>query len=387
MKVAEIKKDIYSVGVSDWNVRNFHGYLTQRGSSYNSYLIMDEKITLIDTVKAPFTKEFLARIECVVPLEKIDYVVSNHVEMDHSGAMPELMKRCPNATVLMSAAAEKEHKLHYDTSKWKIQVVKTGDSVSLGKRTLSFLMTPMVHWPDNMVTYCVEDKILFSNDAFGQHYASAEYFDDELPLDVTLWEAKKYYANIVMPYSNQVVAALEAASKLDIKMIAPSHGLIWRSHIADILKCYIDWSQSKTEKKVVIVYDSMYGSTEKIAYAIRNAFENKGYSYKFFDLKSNHHSDVITDCLDAEYICVGSPALNKNILPSVASMLTYIQGLITKGKKGILFGSYGWAPMNIKVMQRYFEESSIELVATYNFNFIPKPEDLTNVTTDLENKI
>ncbi|MDR1005234.1 MAG: FprA family A-type flavoprotein [Bacteroidales bacterium] len=387
MKVTEIVKNIYSVGVSDWNVRNFHGYLTQRGSSYNSYLIIDDKIALIDTVKAPFTKEFIDRISLIVPLDKIDYVVSNHVEMDHSGAMPEIMKRCPNAVVLTSQSGEKEHKLHYDTSKWNVRVVQSGDSVSLGKRTLSFLMTPMVHWPDNMVTYCPEDKILFSNDAFGQHYASAEYYDDELPLDLILWEAKKYYANIVMPYSNQVVAALEAASKLDIKMIAPSHGLIWRSHIDKIFAAYNDWSHAKSSKKAVIVYDSMYGSTEKIAYAIRDAFESKGYDYKFFDLKSNHHSDVITDCLDAEYICVGSPTLNKNIMPSVASMLTYIQGLIVKGKKGILFGSYGWAPQNIKVMQRYFDESGIDLVASYNNNFIPNAEYLKSVTKDLETRI
>jgi flavorubredoxin len=387
MKVQEIAKNIYSVGVSDWNVRNFHGYLTQRGSSYNAYLIIDEKITLIDTVKTPFTKELLERIRSIVPLEKIDYVVSNHVEMDHSGAMPEVMKHCPKAIVLTSQSGEKEHKMHYDTSSWKMQVVKTGETISLGERTLSFLMTPMVHWPDNMVTYCPEEKILFSNDAFGQHYATSEYFDDELPLDVTLWEAKKYYANIVMPYSSQVAMALEAASKLDIRMIAPSHGLIWRSHIDKILSSYIDWSKSKAEKKVVIVYDSMYGSTEKIAYALRNAFENKGYIYKFFDLKSNHHSDVITDCVDAEYICVGSPTLNKNILPSVAAMMTYIQGLITKGKKGILFGSYGWTPQNMKIMQRFFEESSIDLVASYNFNFIPQAADLESVTTDAESRI
>jgi flavorubredoxin len=248
-------------------------------------------------------------------------------------------------------------------------------------------MTPMVHWPDNMVTYCPQEKILFSNDAFGQHLASDEYFDDEFPLDLILAEAKKYYANIVMPYSSQVALALDAASKLDIGMIAPSHGLIWRTHIDKILEMYGKWSKSKTEKKAVIVYDSMYGSTEKIAYSIRNAFENKGYSYKFFDLKSNHVSDVITDCLDAEFICVGSPTLNKNIMPSVASMMTYIQGLITKEKKGVLFGSYGWVSQNMKVMERFFEESSIELIAKYNINFIPQRKDLDAITQDLEGKI
>jgi flavorubredoxin len=385
MKTKEIAKGIYSVGVADWNVRNFHGYLTQKGTSYNAYLIIDEKITLIDTVKVQFAQELIDRISQVVNLEKIDYVVSNHVEMDHSGAMPELMKRLPNATVLTSQSGAKEYKLHFNPD-WKFQIVKTGDSISLGKRTLNFFMTPMVHWPDNMVTYCPEEKILFSNDAFGQHLASSDCFDDE-PLDLILQEAKKYYANIIMPYSSQAVAALDAVKKLDIRMIAPSHGLIWKNNVPAILEHYEKWAHSQADKKVVIVYDSMYGSTEKIAYAIRNAFEAKAYQYKFFDLKSNHVSDVITDCLDAEYICVGSPTLNKNIMHSVAAFLTYLQGLITKTKKGILFGSYGWTQQNMKLMERYFEESGIELVDKYNVNFIPDKEALQAITESLISKI
>ncbi|GHT06140.1 hypothetical protein AGMMS49525_14130 [Bacteroidia bacterium] len=385
MKTKEIAKGIYSVGVADWNVRNFHGYLTQKGTSYNAYLIIDEKITLIDTVKVQFTQELIDRISQVVSLEKIDYVVSNHVEMDHSGAMPELMKRLPNATVLTSQSGEKEHKLHFKPD-WKFQVVKTGDSVSLGIRTLQFLMTPMVHWPDNMVTYCPEEKILFSNDAFGQHLASSHSFDDE-PLDVIMEEAKKYYANIIMPYSSQVVGVMDAVKQLDIQMIAPSHGLIWKNNIPAILENYTKWAHGQVDKKAVIVYDSMYGSTEKIAYAIRNAFEAKDYAYKFFDLKHNHVSDIITDCLDAEYICVGSPTLNKNIMPTVAAFLTYLQGLITKTKKGILFGSYGWAQQNTKVMERYFEESGIELIDKYNVNFIPDDAALLAITAGVSSKI
>jgi len=385
MKIKEIAKGIYSVGVADWNVRNFHGYLTQKGTSYNAYLVIDDKITLIDTVKAPFSQELIDRISQVVSLEKIEYVVSNHVEMDHSGAMPEVMKRLPNATVITSQSGEKEHKLHFNPD-WKFQVVKTGDSISLGKRSLSFLMTPMVHWPDNMVTYCPEEQILFSNDAFGQHLASSLYFDDE-PLDLIIQEAKKYYANIIMPYSSQAAMAWEATKKLDLRMIAPSHGLIWKNNVNLILDLYGKWAHCRAEKKVVIVYDSMYGSTEKIAYAIRNAFEAKGYQYKFFDLKSNHVSDVITDCLDAEYICVGSPTLNKNIMPSVAAFLTYLQGLITKTKKGFLFGSYGWAQQNMKFMERYFDESGIDLIDKYNVNFIPESKALQAITESVIGKI
>jgi flavorubredoxin len=287
--------------------------------------------------------------------------------------------------VLTSQSGEKEHKLHFNPN-WKFQVVKTGDSISLGKRTLQFLMTPMVHWPDNMVTYCPEEKILFSNDAFGQHLASSNCFDDE-PSDLIFQEAKKYYANIIMPYSSQAVAALEAIKKLDIQMIAPSHGLIWKNNIPAILAFYTKWGHCQADKKVVIVYDSMYGSTEKIAYAIRNAFEAKGYEYKFFDLKSNHISDIITDCLDAEYICVGSPTLNKNIMPSVAAFLTYLQGLVTKTKKGILFGSYGWAQQSIKLMERYFDESGIELIDKHNVNFVPDKKALQAITESLISKI
>ena len=385
MKTREIAPGIYSVGVADWNVRNFHGYLTQKGTSYNAYLIIDDKITLIDTVKVQFTQELIDRIEQIIPLEKIDYIVSNHVEMDHSGALPGLMKRLPHAIIITSQSGEKEHKLHFRPD-WKFQVVKTGDSISLGKRSLSFFMTPMVHWPDNMITYCPEEKILFSNDCFGQHLASSFYFDDE-PLDIIVEEAKKYYANIIMPYSSQAVLTLDAVKKLAIRIIAPSHGLIWKNQVDLILACYEKWTHGLTEKKVVIVYDSMYGSTEKIAYSIRNAFESQGYQYCFFDLKSNHVSDIIIDCLDAEYICVGSPTLNKNIMPSVAAFLTYLQGLITKNKKGVLFGSYGWAQRNMKLMERYFDESAIELIDKYNVNFIPDTKALQSITENLSEKI
>lgn len=383
MKAIEVKKDIYWVGGIDWSLRNFHGYLTQRGSTYNAYLIIDEKITLIDTVKGYLTKELIERISSIIDPSKIDYVVSNHVEMDHSGAMPEIMTMLPNATVLTSAAGEKEHKLHYNTENWKIQVVKSGDSVNIGKRNISFVMTPMVHWPDNMVTYCPEEKILFSNDAFGQHIASSERFDDEYSLEIILEEAKKYYANIVLPYSNQVLGVLDVAKDLDIEMICPSHGIIWRKNVSSILEGYNKWASNHTDKKAVIVYDSMWGSTEKMANYIANAFEDKGYKYELFDLKSNHISDIITEVVEAEYICVGSPTLNKGILPTVASFLTYLQGLAPKGRKAILFGSYGWAQQNIKVMERYMQESDIEVVKTFNNNFIPTQEKLCSITKEV----
>ncbi len=382
MKAIEVKKDIYWVGAIDWKLRNFHGYLTQRGSTYNAYLIVDEKITLIDTVKGYLTKELIERISDIIDPKKIDYVISNHVEMDHSGAMPEVMEMLPNATVITSVAGEKEHRLHYKKD-WKFQTVKSGDTLNIGKRNLHFVMTPMVHWPDNMVTYCPEEKILFSNDAFGQHIASSERFDDEYPVETILEEAKKYYANIVLPYSSQVVGVMEIVRSLDIEMICPSHGIVWRKNIPLILENYEKWGSNQTDKKAVIVYDSMWHSTEMIAQMVKEAFEDKKYNYYIYDLKDTHISDIMTQIIEAEYICVGSPTLNKGILPTVAAFLTYLQGLAPKGRKGILFGSYGWAQANMKALDRYMEESNIEVKYRANINFIPSQEQLDKIKQEV----
>lgn len=382
MKAIEVKKDIYWVGAIDWKLRNFHGYLTQRGSTYNAYLIVDEKITLIDTVKGYLTKELIERISDIIDPKKIDYVISNHVEMDHSGAMPEVMEMLPNATVITSVAGEKEHRLHYKKD-WKFQTVKSGDTLNIGKRNLHFVMTPMVHWPDNMVTYCPEEKILFSNDAFGQHIASSERFDDEYPVETILEEAKKYYANIVLPYSSQVVGVMEIVRSLDIEMICPSHGIVWRKHISLILENYEKWGSNQTDKKAVIVYDSMWHSTEMIAQMVKEAFEDKKYNYYIYDLKDTHISDIMTQIIESEYICVGSPTLNKGILPTVAAFLTYLQGLAPKGRKALLFGSYGWAQANMKALDRYMEESNIEVKYRANINFIPSQEQLDKIKQEV----
>lgn len=383
----QIANNIFEVGVSDWDIRNFHGYLTPYGSSYNAYLIIDEKITLIDTVKASFAEELIDRVNEIIDISKIDYVVCNHVEMDHSGSLPYIMQKAPNATVITTQKAQTELKLHYDTSLWKWDVIKTGAVRNLGRRNLTFVATPMVHWPDNMITYCPEEKILFSNDAFGQHIAHSEIFADELSLDFVFKQAKNYYANIVMPYSLQVASALKIAATLDIQMIAPSHGMIFRKDLDTYLSLYSSWANGQYRKKAVIVYDTMWHSTEKIAKAIAKAFENKNYEFKVFNLQANHISTVIEDCLDAEYICVGSPALNKSIMPSVASFMTYLQGLVYKNKKGFLFGSYGWAGVNLKEMQRYFDQSHIEIIDTVNDQFIPTKQRLLEITKQIEDKL
>lgn len=380
MNRIQLAEGIYSVGAVDWNVRSFHGYTTNRGATYNAYLILDEKITLVDTVKAPFADELLARISDIIDPAKIDYVVSNHVEMDHSGALPAVMKAAPNAVIVTSAPnGLKGLQAHYG-SDYSFMAVKAGDSLSLGKRTLSFVATPMLHWPDNMVTYCPEEKILFSNDAFGQHYASNGRFDDETDLCEVMQEALKYYANILMPYGTQAKKALEIVKGLDLKLIAPSHGIIWRSHIDQILEKYEYFSSETPEKKAVIVYDSMWHSTEKMAHSVLEGFAEKGYTVKYYDLKECHISDIMCDVLNAEYIAVGSPTLNNNMLPTVSAFLTYLKGLAPKGKKGFAFGSYGWGGQSVAQVNELLEVSHIEIVMDpVRIQYVPTAEQLKSL--------
>ncbi|MCF8298866.1 MAG: FprA family A-type flavoprotein [Saprospiraceae bacterium] len=386
MKSKEIKKGIYWVGAIDWNVRNFHGYLTQRGTTYNAYLIIDEKVTLIDTVKPNLTDELISRISDIIDPSKIDYIICNHVEMDHSGAMPELMKINPNAMIVTCPSGEKGLEQHYHGN-WNYHIVKSGDSISLGKRSLQFVTTPMVHWPDNMVSYMPEEKILFSNDAFGQHLASGARFDDEFPVDMIMIEARKYYANIVLPYDKPVNKALGAAAGLDIQMIAPSHGLIWRKNIGAIIENYNKWASNETIKKAVIVYDTMWNSTEKMAIAIQSAFEEKGYICPRYNLAYNHISDIMTELLTAEYVCVGSPTLNGNIMPSVAGFLTYMQGLAPKGRKAIAFGSYGWGDQSIPKISKFFEDAGLEIIASKKIKFVPTESDLLEIEESIKELI
>lgn len=383
MKPVKLKENIYWVGGIDWDLRNFHGYLTQRGSTYNAYLVVDEKITLIDTVKYYLYDEMMERISAVVDPSRISYIVSNHVEMDHSGSLPMLKDVAKNAVVLTSPNGEKGLRLHYKKD-LNLQVVKTGDTVKTGSRTLSFLLTQMVHWPDNMVCYMPEEKILFSNDAFGQHIASSGRFDDEYPLQIVLEEARKYYANIVLPYSPQVQKALEAASSLDIGMIAPSHGVIWRSHIGDILEAYGGWADNRTEEKAVIVYDTMWNSTRKMAYAVAKAFENRGMAVRMLDLKANHISDIMTEALTAKYICVGSPTLNNNMLPSVAAFLTYLKGLAPKGRTGLAFGSYGWGGQSVAQVEESLAEAGCAVMEKIRVQYVPDENALGEITKKVE---
>ncbi len=380
LNAIEISPKVWWVGGIDWNERLFHGYTTEAGITYNAYLIMDEKITLIDTCKATFSNELVQRISQVVDPSKIDVVITNHVEMDHSGSLPVIHKIAPNAQIYASAGAGvKEVYAHFGI---EATPVKSGDTLCIGERTLTFVTTPMVHWPDNMVTYSDVDQILFSNDAFGQHFATTKRFDDENDLCEIMKQAKKYYANIVWPYGMQAGKALAAVKGLDLKMIAPSHGCIWRSHIDKILEKYEAWTTYQTEEKAVVVFDSMWHSTEMMAREICDSFIAEGISAKLIDVKASHISDIMTDLCDARYVAVGSPTLNSNMLPTVASFLTYMRGLSPKNDQriGLAFGSYGWAPLGPKQVYEELEKAKFNLpVPVITQQWIPSEENLAEL--------
>lgn len=380
LNAIEISPKVWWVGGIDWNERLFHGYTTERGITYNAYLIMDEKITLIDTCKATFADELVQRISQVVDPAKIDVVITNHVEMDHSGSLPVIHKIAPNAEIYASAGAGvNELRAHFGI---EATPVKTGDTLCIGERTLSFVTTPMVHWPDNMVTYSDVDQILFSNDAFGQHFATTKRFDDENDLCEVMKQAKKYYANIVLPYGMQAGRALAAVKGLDLKMIAPSHGCIWRSHIEDILAKYEAWTANQTEEKAVVVFDSMWHSTEAMAREICDAFIAEDIPAQLVDVKSTHISDIMLYMCDAKYVAVGSPTLNSNMLPTVASFLTYMRGLSPKNEHriGLAFGSYGWAPLGPKQVYAELENAKFQLpVPVVTQQWVPSAENLAEL--------
>lgn len=375
MRAIQIREGVFWVGAIDWNLRNFHGYLTQRGSTYNAYLIIDEKITLVDTVKAHLTEEMVGRISSLIDPSRIDYVICNHVEMDHSGALPAILKLAPNATVITSPKGETGLREHYGQD-WKFRPMESGTVLNTGKRNLHFILTPMVHWPDNMVVYVPEDKILFSNDAFGQHLASSERFDHEYPLDIIMLEARKYYANIVLPYSRQVQKVLVAIQDLDIEIIANSHGIIWNKHIPEILAAYRVWASNETRKKALLVYDTMWNSTEAMALAIQDAFDSNGYVTSRLSLQTNHISDIMTEMIDAEYLCIGSPTLNGRMLPTMSAFLTYLTGLAPKDRKAVVFGSYGWGPKQIDEMAGMLTQAGFEVVAMEKIKYVPGKEEL-----------
>jgi len=365
MSGVKIFQDIYWVGAVDWNTRSFHGhtYTIKRGTTYNAYLILDDKVALVDTVWGPFAAEMIGNIRQIIPPEKIDYIIANHVETDHSGALPQILKLCPRAKVFGSAKCREGLYKHY-YGNWDFQIVKTGDKLKLGKRTLTFIEAPMLHWPDSMFSYLIEDALLLSNDAFGQHYATGERFDDEVDEAVLMDEAAKYYGNILWPLSSLVLRKIEEIQRLNIpiKMIAPSHGIIWRKEPQKIVDAYLSWAKSKTKPKVVVVYETMWGATGKMARKIVEGITDSQVEVKLFDINGSDRTEVIKEMLDARGYIFGSSTHNNDMLPTIAGFLEFLRGLRPKNRVACVFGSYGWAGGAVNSIEKILKEAGIEIV-------------------------
>ena len=362
-----VKNNVQWVGKIDWELRKFHGdeYSTHRGSTYNSYLIREEKTVLIDTVWTPFAKEYVSNLADEIDLERIDYVVANHAESDHSGALPELMRRIPEAPVYCTANGLKSLKGHYHED-WNFNVVTTGDRISLGEKELVFVEAPMLHWPDSMFCYLTGDNILFSNDAFGQHYASEFMFNDLVDQNELLVECTKYYANILTPFSKLVARKIQEflAMKLPLDMICTSHGVIWRDNPAQIVEKYLKWASDYSENQITVVYDTMWNGTrvmaEQIAAGITDA--DPQVNVKLLNSAKTDKNDVITEVFKSKGVVFGSPTVNRGILTSVAGLLEEIRGLSFKKKKAAVFGSYGWSGESIKKLAESLSDAGFIVV-------------------------
>jgi anaerobic nitric oxide reductase flavorubredoxin len=380
-------KDIYYIGYVDWEVRNFHGYSTNRGSSYNAYIVKGEKTVLIDTVKRPYFEYFLKNIKQVCDPSEIDYFITNHVEMDHSGSFPLILKHLPNAELIASKRGVDILEAHYHNEVdkeifKKIRAVEEGDTLDIGKgKKFTFVPIPMIHWPDSMVSFMTDENgknVLFSNDAFGQHYATSKHWDDENDLTEVFQEAEKYYANILLHLSGLIAKTIPKVGALPIEIICPSHGICWSSHIPEILERYTKWSKGEIdENSVLIVYDTMWDSTAKIAKALTQEIKHRGIPVKRFRLTNADYSDVITEAMKAKAILVGSPTLNNGLYPTVAEYLSYQKGLKPMNKVGVAFGSYGWGGGAVKEIVEYMKAAKIDVMEeTIEIKFVPKPEDL-----------
>ncbi len=365
MSAIQIQKGVYWVGAVDWNVRSFHGHTfnTKRGSTYNAYLIVDEKIALIDSVYGPFSKELIANISEIVSPEKIDYMVVNHVETDHSGAVPEIMKLCPKARVIGTEKCKLGMNRNY-YGNWDWQTVKSGDKISLGKNNLVFLEAPMLHWPDSMFTYIPELQLLMPNDAFGQHIATSKRFDDEIDPYELMDEAAAYYANILLPFSPLVIRKIEEVVKMGIPigMIAPSHGIIWRKDPMKIINAYLKWAKNETKAKVVIAYETMWKSTEIMAKRIGDGIASTGVQVIIANISEKDNTDIIKEMLNAKGILIGSSTHGNDMLPRLAGFLSFLKDMKPKGRVGAAFGSYGWAGGAAKKIEEKLSETGIEVI-------------------------
>jgi flavorubredoxin len=378
--ITELAKGVYWVGVVDWALRKFHGHelSTHRGSSYNSYLIVDEKTVLVDTVWGPFQDQLIKNIREVVDPGEIEIVVANHAEVDHSGSLVTVMKEAPNATVVVSQRGRESIEGHFHQP-WNFQVVKTGDKINVGNNDLVFIEAPMLHWPDSMFTYLTGKNILMPNDAFGQHYATAFPFNDEVNQNELYEEALKYYANILTPFSGLVLKKIDEvlALNLPVDMIAPSHGVIWRTDPLQIVKKYQEWASQQPEESAVILYDTMWEGTRQMAEAIGWGLAAEGVPYKVFHMAVSDRNDVVTEIFKAKAIIVGSPTFNQGLLPTMAPILEDLRGLRFQNKVGAAFGSYGWSGEAVQIIEEHLKRCKIQIVAeAVRAKWQPRSDDL-----------
>jgi len=362
----QLADGVHWVGVVDWGIRHFHGHelSTHRGTTYNAYLIRDEKTALVDTVWDPFADEFLARLRKTVDLADIDYIVANHAEPDHSGTLPALVRECPNATIVVSKKGAESIPGHYHEP-WNFQTVGTGDRISLGQRELLFVEAPMLHWPDSMFTYLAPDGILMPNDAFGQHYATAYRFNDQVDQDELYEEALKYYVNILTPFSPLVAKKIDELLGLGllVEMIAPSHGVLWRDEPLQIVRKYQEWAAQKGEVRAVVLYDTMWQATRRMAEAIGEGLRAEGVPYKLLHMSLTDRNDALVELFRSRGIVIGSPTLNNGLLPTVMPIMEDLRGLKFRNKVGAAFGSYGWSGEGVGLIEKHFETCKIPLAA------------------------
>lgn len=362
----EIKENVFWVGVVDWALRHFHGHelSTHRGSAYNAFLIKDEKTVLVDTVWGPFRDQFIENLRGLIDPAMIDIVVVNHSEPDHSGALPSLMQLCPNAEVVVSKRGLESVPGHYH-QKWNFRPVKTGDRINIGSCELLFFEAPMLHWPDSMFTYVTGKNLLMPNDAFGQHYATACRFNDQVNTDELLYEAHKYYANILNPTSDAVLRKIDEllALNLQVDMILPSHGVLWREDPLQIVQLYQEWAAQAGRPEAVILYDSMWEATRRMAEAIADGLTNQQVPVKIHHMAVSDRNDILAEIHNAKAVIIGSPTLNHGLLPSIMPILEDLRGLKFKNKIGAAFGSYGWSGECVKQIEEHFSRCGIEVAA------------------------
>jgi flavorubredoxin len=383
----QITNKVSWVGKIDWELTKFHGdeLSTKHGSSYNAYLIQDEKTALIDTVWQPYDKEFVARLKKTIDLKKIDYIVMNHNEIDHSGSLVELMREIPGTPIYCTKKGESIIRGHYHPQDWNFVNVKTGDTLNLGQNTLTFIEAPMLHWPDTMFSYLSGENILFSNDAFGQHFATESLYNDTVKQDDLMWEAQKYYANIINPFSMMVSRKVKEliGMNLDIKMICPSHGIIWKDNPKQIIDKYIDWCNEYKENQITIIYDTMWQSTRKMAESISDGIqkEDKDVTVKLFNASQIDKNDILTEIFQSKAILVGSPTINNGYSYAIAGILEMARGIKYKGKKAAAFGSYGWNGDAPKMITAHLQEAGFEIVNDgIKKQWVPDVKDLDDCT-------